>query len=69
MLMMGLRLAEPIPRDRFRRVAGAEPETLLDPARLTRLIDGGFLILDATGLRATPAGRQRLNSVLAGLIA
>jgi hypothetical protein len=33
------------------------------------LIDGGFLELDEEGLRATPAGLQRLNAVLAALVA
>ena len=69
MLMMGLRLVEPIPRQRFRRIAGAEPEAVLDPSRLKRLVDGGFVTLDDAGLRATDAGRQRLNSVLAALLA
>ena len=69
MLMMGLRLVEPIPRERFRRIAGAEPEAVLDPARLKRMIDGGFLTLDQDGLRATAAGRQRLNSLLEALLA
>jgi oxygen-independent coproporphyrinogen-3 oxidase len=68
MLMMGLRLVEGVPRARFRRVAGAEPEAALDGARLQRLIDGGFVTLDADGLRATAAGRQRLNGVLAELL-
>jgi putative oxygen-independent coproporphyrinogen III oxidase len=68
MLMMGLRLAEPIPRARFRREGGGEPESLLDADRLARLVDGGFLVLDESGLRATPAGRQRLNAVLAALL-
>jgi coproporphyrinogen III oxidase-like Fe-S oxidoreductase len=68
MLMMGLRLAEGIARDRFRRIAGAEPEQALDGMRLARLIDGGFVVLDDSGLRATADGRQRLNTVLAELI-
>ena len=68
MLMMGLRLVEPVPRERFLRVAGGMPEALLDAARLERLIAGGFLVLDDDGLRATDAGRQRLNSVLAALL-
>ena len=68
MLMMGLRLTEGIPRERFRRIAGAEPEDALDGARLRRMIDGGFVTLDAVGLCATAEGRQRLNSVLAELI-
>ncbi|MFN4283586.1 MAG: radical SAM family heme chaperone HemW [Alphaproteobacteria bacterium] len=68
LLMMGLRLAEPIPRARFLRVAGKQPEAALDPQRLRRLIDGGFLRLDETGLSATAEGRQRLNAVLADLL-
>jgi oxygen-independent coproporphyrinogen-3 oxidase len=68
MLMMGLRLAEGIPRARFWRVAGAEPEAALDRAGLSRMIAGGFVTLDADGLRATAAGRQRLNGVLAELL-
>jgi oxygen-independent coproporphyrinogen-3 oxidase len=69
LLMMGLRLAEGISRARFRAALGEEIETSLDPARLARLVDGGFLVLDAAGLRATPAGRLRLNAVLAALVA
>jgi len=68
MLMMGLRIVEGVPRARFRRECGGEPETVLDPARLARLVEGGFLALDGAGLRATPAGRQRLNAVLAALL-
>jgi putative oxygen-independent coproporphyrinogen III oxidase len=68
MLMMGLRLGEALPRARFRRECGAEPEAVLDPVRLERLIDGGFLMLDGVGLRATEAGRQRLNAVLGALM-
>jgi hypothetical protein len=41
---------------------------VLDPVRLERLIDGGFLMLDGVGLRATEAGRQRLNAVLGALM-
>ena len=68
MLMMGLRLAEGVPRTRFRREAGADPEGLFAPHRLADLAGGGFLALDADRLRATPAGRQRLNAVLATLL-
>jgi len=56
-LMMGLRLAEGIMLD-----------APLEPARLDPLIEGGFLTLDGDRLKATPAGRQRLNAVLARLI-
>ena len=69
MLMMGLRLIEPIPRARFLRIAGKEPEAALDQHRLQRLIDGGFLTLDTNGLASTSEGRQRLNAVLGELLA
>ncbi|MEX0697544.1 MAG: radical SAM family heme chaperone HemW [Dongiaceae bacterium] len=69
MLMMGLRLAEGVARRRFRAETGFEPEAALDGARLRRLIDGGFLVLDESALRATAAGRQRLDAVLAALLA
>lgn len=68
MLMMGLRLAEGVPRSRFRRECGGEPESVLDADRLSRLVDAGFLVLDEAGLRGTPAGRQRLNAVLGALV-
>jgi oxygen-independent coproporphyrinogen-3 oxidase len=68
MLMMGLRLAEGIPRSRFRRESGGEPETILDATQIARLVDGGFLTLDGERLRATAAGRQRLNALLAALL-
>ena len=69
LLLMGLRLREGVGRMRFRRETGQEVEAALDRERLARLVDGGFLALDARGLRATAAGRQRLNAVLAALLA
>jgi len=66
--MMGLRLEAGIPRARFHRELGAEPEALFDPATLGRLVEAGFLELDPAALRATAAGRQRLNAVLARLL-
>ncbi len=68
MLMMGLRLAEGIPRARFRDELGCEPEDVLDPHGLDILSDGGLVTLDDTRLTATAAGRQVLNGVLARLI-
>jgi len=68
-LMMGLRLAEGVERRRFRARTGSDVEAALDRARLPDLIAGGFVTLDEQGLRATPAGRQRLNAVLAALLA
>jgi oxygen-independent coproporphyrinogen-3 oxidase len=65
-VMMGLRIAEGISRDRFRARTGKIIEDALDPARIARLSE--FLVLDEKGLRATPAGRVRLNAVLAALL-
>jgi len=68
MLMMGLRLAEGVDRARFQAETGMALEAALDEAAVPRLVEGGFVTLDAAGLRATPAGRQRLNAVLARLV-
>jgi coproporphyrinogen III oxidase-like Fe-S oxidoreductase len=59
-LMMGLRLAEGIPRERL---------DVLPPAdRLAALAGEGYLVEDGHVLRATAAGRQRLNGLLAYLL-
>jgi putative oxygen-independent coproporphyrinogen III oxidase len=68
-LMMGLRLAEGVARARFLRETGSDFESALDPERLAKLIEGGFLALDDRALRASAAGRQRLNAVLSALLA
>jgi len=68
LLLMGLRLARGVARGRFLAATGRNFEDALGP-RLAPLIEGGFLELDDAGLRATAAGRQRLNAVLAGLLA
>jgi oxygen-independent coproporphyrinogen-3 oxidase len=49
-------------------MAGGTVEQLF-AASLPRLVEGGFLRLDTDRLAATPAGRQRLNAVLAALFA
>ncbi len=67
MLMMGLRLADGIPRARLENAAGGEVETLFADT-LPRLVEGGFLSLDGDRLAASAAGRQRLNAVLAALL-
>jgi coproporphyrinogen III oxidase-like Fe-S oxidoreductase len=66
--MMGLRLAEGVDRHRFAAVVGAPIEAAIDRQRLADLVDGGFVVLDEHRLSATPAGRQRLNAVLARLL-
>jgi len=68
MAMMGLRLTSGIARADMRAETGGDIEDAFDRARLDALIGGGFLELDAAGLRATPAGRQRLNAVLDRLL-
>jgi len=69
LMMMGLRTVDGVPQSRIIAECGRPLEAALDAARLRRLIDGGFLVLDDAGLRATPAGRQRLNAVIADLLA
>ena len=67
--MMGLRLADGIDRATFASVTRVDVVGALDQARLAPLVRAGFLDIDATHLRATPAGRQRLNALLERLIA
>ncbi|MGE0421472.1 MAG: radical SAM family heme chaperone HemW [Reyranellaceae bacterium] len=67
-LMMGLRLVEGIDRGRFRALTGRDPVDAVDAQALASLVAGGFLALDAASLRATDAGRQRLDAVLARLL-
>lgn len=69
MLMMGLRLAEGVDAARFAAETGGTLLSALDAPRLKAMIDGGFVTSDDQGLRATAAGRQRLNAVLAQLLA
>jgi len=68
LLLSGLRLAEGISRARFRAQTGVDVLATVDRAALRRLEDGGFLALDDHRLRATPAGRQRLNAILTSLL-
>jgi putative oxygen-independent coproporphyrinogen III oxidase len=68
-LMMGLRLAEGIDRAMFASITGTDPVTALGERRLAPLTKAGYLEVDAAHLRATPAGRQRLNAVLERLVA
>lgn len=64
LVMMGLRLREGVARAAFRRELESDPEDLLDSARLSHLREAALVSLDVTGLRATAAGRQRLDGVL-----
>ncbi len=69
MLMMGLRLVEGVSDANAKAETGRGLDELVDGARLARLVEGGFVERSAQGLRATAAGRQRLDAVLAELLA
>lgn len=66
--MMGLRLSGGVARAAFRRELAGAPEELFAAERLAALRDAGYLVLDNAGLRATAAGRQRLDAVLGHLL-
>ena len=66
--MMGLRLAEGIPLTRFEAEGGRSFAACIDAARLARLGEAGFLQLGDGRLKATQAGRQRLDAVLVELL-
>lgn len=68
LLLMGLRLARGVARDDFVGRVGDSPEAALDPRSLAVLTGAGLLELDDAGLRATAAGRRRLDSVIARLV-
>lgn len=61
--LTGLRLAAGMPRQRWQALFGCGPEELFEPETIELLTAGGFLELDADGLRATPEGRARLDAV------
>jgi oxygen-independent coproporphyrinogen-3 oxidase len=69
LLIMGLRLTEGVSRAAVAREAGTTIERALDADALGALVSAGLLVLDDTGLRATAAGRQRLDAVLRRLFA
>ena len=69
MAMMGLRLREGLRRARIWEDTGAPLERWIDSAALERLVQGGFLRIDDERLVATATGRQRLDAVLAALLA
>ncbi len=68
LVIMGLRLTAGIDDDAFARAAGQPLDRVVDPAGLARMIDGGFVVGDTAGLRATPRGRLVLNALTAALL-
>ena len=69
LLLMGLRLAEGVPVARIEAAAGRSLAEVVDGRALHRLADAGLLTVEAGRLAATAAGRQRLSSILAALLA
>ena len=67
--MMGLRLSEGIVHAQFAALTGMDVAAIISPAAKQALIDGGFLHDDGQVIAATAAGRQRLNALLAYLVA
>jgi oxygen-independent coproporphyrinogen-3 oxidase len=68
MLLMGLRLAEGVDLAGFEREAGTPAQDFVDARAATRLSNAGLIEWTPTALRATEAGRQRLNAVLTALM-
>ena len=62
LLMMGLRLSEGVSLDRFRHLAGTNPEGLV------HLQEVGMVDVQGDRLRATKRGRMVLNQVIAALL-
>ncbi len=69
LVMMGLRLRDGIRRGAFFARTGMTPEDAFASDRLSVLVEEDLLQLDGDALRATAAGRQRLDGVLAYLLA
>jgi putative oxygen-independent coproporphyrinogen III oxidase len=68
MLLMGLRLTEGISAARFEARTGMPLPDAIDPSMLPALVEEGYLVQEGDRLRATPAGRLRLDALLAALI-
>ncbi|MDE2334456.1 MAG: coproporphyrinogen III oxidase, partial [Rhodospirillales bacterium] len=66
-LLMGLRLAEGIAPARFAARTGMPLTDALDAAMLAATIEAGYIEFD-TNLRATEAGRRRLDALLGAIV-
>jgi putative oxygen-independent coproporphyrinogen III oxidase len=64
-LMMGLRLTAGIDRDLFAQIAGVPLDSALRAEKVDALVAAGLLESDTHHLRATAAGIQRLNAIIA----
>ncbi len=68
-LMMGLRLREGVALDAFIKETQTPLAEFINPSRLQKLMDEKLIEVTDRHIRATAAGRQRLNSVLSWLAA
>jgi oxygen-independent coproporphyrinogen-3 oxidase len=68
MLLMGLRLSEGIVTKQFTERTGLDLSACLDPAMLRAAEDEDYVIWDGNMLRATQAGRKRLDALLGALV-
>ncbi|MFN3077333.1 MAG: radical SAM family heme chaperone HemW [Alphaproteobacteria bacterium] len=67
-LLMGLRLNAGIDAARFLHLTGRSLGEAVDPEGLAMLVEEGYLVEDAFGLRTTPRGRLMLNAVVEKLV-
>ena len=67
--LMGLRLSEGLAVARAKSRLGRALFDLYAGERIARLVAEGLLVKDDAGLRATPAGRMRLNGLIEYLLA
>ena len=68
MLLMGMRLTEGIDPALFSARTGVELGEALDPSVLRQALDEGYLVWRDARLVATPAGRLRLDALLAAIV-
>ena len=68
MLLMGMRLTEGIDPARFAARTGLALEAALDASVLRQALDAGYLLWREKRLEATPAGRLRLDALLAAIV-
>jgi oxygen-independent coproporphyrinogen-3 oxidase len=68
MLLMGLRLSEGIDAARFAARTGIVLTDALEHDVLRQAVEADYLTFDSQGLRATGAGRLRLDALLSALV-
>lgn len=67
-LLMGLRLSEGVNLQNFERAVGRAFDSVIAQGRITRLVEGGFLLREPERVLATAQGRRVLDAVLAELL-